>query len=197
DHDTPRMPRGPVVLPGRFSIRLSVNGKTYTAPLVVRMDPRITATGSELASQFSLAMDLYAAMDRTHDVLAQLRSVRMQVKGIEAHATGAAADTLAALDTALGALATGADGLAPTIGEIGGVYGIVEGADAAPTSQAALAAHRLDRQAARLQSRWSALRGRIVRTNSTLTAAGLPAIDISSVPGPDAKAPEAAHVDED
>ncbi|MGH7732192.1 MAG: WD40/YVTN/BNR-like repeat-containing protein, partial [Gemmatimonadales bacterium] len=154
DHDTPRMPRGPVVLPGRFTVHLSVDGKSYTAPLVVRMDPRITATGSDLASQFGLAMSLYAAMDRTHDVLAQLRSVRMQVKEVGAHATGAASDTLAAVDTALGTLRAGADGLEPTIGEIGAVYGIIEGADAAPTSQAALAARRLDRQAARLQSRW-------------------------------------------
>ncbi|HET7023690.1 MAG TPA: hypothetical protein VFI39_00615 [Gemmatimonadales bacterium] len=197
DHDTPRMPRGPVVLPGRFTVRLSVDGRSYSAPLVVRMDPRITATGGDLASQFTLAMGLYVAMDRTHDVLAQVRSVRAQVAGIKPRATGAAADTLAALDTALGALTAGVDGLGPTIDAIGGVYGIVEGADAAPTSQAALAAHRLDRQAAQLRSRWSALRGRIVRANSTLTATGLPTIDLSREPGPDASAPEAAHVDEE
>lgn len=197
DHDTPRMPRGPVVLPGRFTVRLSVNGRTFEARLVVRMDPRVPATAADLSSQFGLAMGLYQAMDRAHDVLAQVRSVRSQVAGDRGHAAGAAADTLAALDSALADLATGSGGLEPTIDVIGGVYGIVEGADAAPTSQAASAAHGSDRQAARLRTRWSALRTRVARAAPVLTAAGLPAIDVSREPGPDAKAPEAAHQDEE
>lgn len=197
DHDTPRMPRGPVVLPGRFTVRLSVAGRTVDAPLVVRMDPRVSATAGDLASQFGLAMALYAGMDRAHDVLAEVRSVRTQVARDRSRAAGPAADTLAALDSALADLATGTKGLEPTIDAIGGVYGIVEGADAAPTSQATSAAHELDRQAARLRARWGVVRARITRANAVLSAGGIPSIDVSREPGPEARAPEAAHQDEE
>jgi photosystem II stability/assembly factor-like uncharacterized protein len=33
--------RGPTVLPGIYTARLTVNGKSYTQPLVVKMDPRV------------------------------------------------------------------------------------------------------------------------------------------------------------
>jgi photosystem II stability/assembly factor-like uncharacterized protein len=32
--------RGPTVLPGTYTVKLTVNGKSYTQPLVVKMDPR-------------------------------------------------------------------------------------------------------------------------------------------------------------
>ncbi|MEO7145423.1 MAG: glycoside hydrolase, partial [Bryobacteraceae bacterium] len=39
--NTPREPRGPIALPGSYTVKLTVNGKAYTAPLVVKMDPRV------------------------------------------------------------------------------------------------------------------------------------------------------------
>ncbi|HEU5358413.1 MAG TPA: hypothetical protein VFU45_04805, partial [Gemmatimonadales bacterium] len=197
EHDTPRMPRGPVVLPGRYFVRLSVNGKSLEAPLVVRMDPRISTPSAGLAAQFSLAMGLYTAMDRAHDVLAAVRAVRAQVGDRRAHAAGVVADSLTAIDAAITALATSPDGLEPTVGALGGVYGIVEGADAEPTSQAAAAAHRLDRQVAHLEERWVGFRRRLVGVNSQLQATGLAPIDLSSAPGSDARAPEVSHQDEE
>ena len=47
---------GPLVLPGTYQVRLTVGGKTYTQPLVVKMDPRSTATPEDLQKQFDLSM---------------------------------------------------------------------------------------------------------------------------------------------
>ena len=33
--------RGPTVLPGNYTVKLTVNGKSYTQPLTVKMDPRV------------------------------------------------------------------------------------------------------------------------------------------------------------
>jgi len=47
------------VLPGTYQVRLTVGGKTYTQPLVVKMDPRSTATPAELTKQFELSMQCW------------------------------------------------------------------------------------------------------------------------------------------
>jgi len=49
-HDTPRYPLGAAVLPGQYNISLTVNGKTYTQPLHLRMDPRVKASLEDCAS---------------------------------------------------------------------------------------------------------------------------------------------------
>src|SRR2546428_4607485 len=40
--DTPREPRGPIVIPGRYTVRLTVDGRIHAETLSVRMDPRVT-----------------------------------------------------------------------------------------------------------------------------------------------------------
>ena len=40
-HDTPRVPEGVLVVPGRYTVRLDVDGRTVERPLVVAMDPRV------------------------------------------------------------------------------------------------------------------------------------------------------------
>jgi hypothetical protein len=58
-HDTPRIPTSPWVLPGNYTVRLLVNGKTLTQPLVVRMDPRVKTTPAAWAEQFRVSKQLY------------------------------------------------------------------------------------------------------------------------------------------
>ena len=52
----------PWVLPGTYTVRLSVDGKTSTQPLVVKMDPRVTASMADLTEQFNLSMRVYEAL---------------------------------------------------------------------------------------------------------------------------------------
>src|SRR6266566_4724843 len=48
---TPMAPEGPLVLPGTYTVRLAVDGKRYTQPLIVRPDPRSHASRVTLAPQ--------------------------------------------------------------------------------------------------------------------------------------------------
>src|SRR3989475_2461 len=50
--DTPRSPLGPAVLPGSYTVEITVNGKSYTQPLTVKMDPRVKASEDDLRRQF-------------------------------------------------------------------------------------------------------------------------------------------------
>ena len=52
--DTPRYPLGPAVLPGTYTVKLTVNGKSYAQPLTVKMDPRVKISELALRQQFEL-----------------------------------------------------------------------------------------------------------------------------------------------
>ena len=61
-HSTVKEPRGPWVLPGIYTVRLTVDGREFTQKLAVKMDPRVTTTAAGLEQQFRLSMQLYEAM---------------------------------------------------------------------------------------------------------------------------------------
>jgi photosystem II stability/assembly factor-like uncharacterized protein len=134
EHDTPREPRGPWVLPGIYTVKLTVNGKSYSQPLTVRMDPRARITPAALAQQLSLARRLGVALRQDSAVLGEVR-VR------KAAAPTAALDSLER-------------GLARLNAELARVYGVVEGADEAPTTQAMAAVAKLERDLSGLLARW-------------------------------------------
>lgn len=61
-HDTPREPRGPLVIPGEYTIKLIAGGKTYTKPLTVIMDPRVKTSLAALEQQLTLSLRLVKIM---------------------------------------------------------------------------------------------------------------------------------------
>jgi hypothetical protein len=82
--DTPREPRGPWVLPGRYSVRLLVDGRSLTRPLEVVLDPRVRTPPADLALQHALALRLVEAMGRCSQALPGLRRLAgEQAEGAE------------------------------------------------------------------------------------------------------------------
>ena len=45
-------PAGPLALPGKYQVRLTVAGKIHTASLELRMDPRVQTSAEDLRKQF-------------------------------------------------------------------------------------------------------------------------------------------------
>jgi photosystem II stability/assembly factor-like uncharacterized protein len=60
---TPPEPEGPLALPGAYTAALTVDGKTFTRPLTVAMDPRVKATAADLAAQHAAARRLAADLE--------------------------------------------------------------------------------------------------------------------------------------
>jgi hypothetical protein len=72
---------GPEAVPGNYTVRLTVDGQTATAPLVVRPDPRVKASQADLEAQLHFALQVRDAITRlTRDVV-RLQSVRRQLAG--------------------------------------------------------------------------------------------------------------------
>ena len=72
-------PNGPLALPGKYSARLTVGGKSYSAPIEVRMDPRVTTPLADLQKQFALLMDIRKLLGDTHAAVTEIRDVRRQL----------------------------------------------------------------------------------------------------------------------
>jgi len=85
--DTPRYPLGPAVLPGQYTIKLTVDGRSYTQPLIVKMDPRVKSSMDDLRRQFELETNIATAMRRDYQVLRQVRSLRRQLKALRDRVT--------------------------------------------------------------------------------------------------------------
>jgi photosystem II stability/assembly factor-like uncharacterized protein len=57
--NTAPTPTSPWVAPGDYTVRLTVDGKTCSQPLIVAMDPRVKASAADLQEQFDLSWRLY------------------------------------------------------------------------------------------------------------------------------------------
>jgi len=65
--ETPASPEGPLALPGVYTLRLTVDGKSYMQHLTVRNDPRSPATAAALAAQHALQMQMYQGVKASWD----------------------------------------------------------------------------------------------------------------------------------
>jgi photosystem II stability/assembly factor-like uncharacterized protein len=187
--DTPRYPLGPSVLPGRYTLKLTVAGRTFTRPLSVEIDPRIKTPRAGLEQQFTLSTQAAEGMTQTFDALEQIKKLRAQIKDLRAR-TGlapAVADSLAALDLKAAALdggdaaprVPGTPPAPPTLSQLHSslatLLDVLQQADATPTTQAVATSVELQRQLGDLMPAWESLRKKDVESvNAQLRAARLP-----------------------
>ena len=77
----PENPPGPTVVPGAYSVELSVGekGKAQSAKFTVVKDPRLPTTGAEYAAQFNLHRDLVASLSKLKQAVNRLRQVKRQL----------------------------------------------------------------------------------------------------------------------
>jgi hypothetical protein len=64
---TPPSPEGPVALPGVYTLRLTVNGRSYTKSVTVKGDPRSPATPAGLAAQHDLQMKIVQGLNASFE----------------------------------------------------------------------------------------------------------------------------------
>jgi hypothetical protein len=64
-------------------VRLTVDGKTQTAPFEVKVDPRVHVEQSDLQKQFDLLLQIRDELARTYDAVNQIQDVRSQLDGLK------------------------------------------------------------------------------------------------------------------
>ncbi|MGA3044321.1 MAG: glycoside hydrolase, partial [Bryobacteraceae bacterium] len=194
-HDTPRLPQGPEALPGAYTVKLTVDGHTYTAPLTIKMDPRVKTPPADLQQQTGAQKMLARLMTRTTEAVREARSAQEQIDKLAHDATGPLAAHLAALDKKIKAAlgAGGAFGPAPAEpglmsvnAELSGLYGEIDSADVAPSPAQTAAGAKLGRDFPVVMDRWNKLKSSdIAAINRELKAAGMSPIQLSTKPTPD------------
>jgi hypothetical protein len=162
--DTPRFPLGPAVLPAAYTIRLTVEGRVYSQPLTIRMDPRVHISAAGLRLQHDIGVRMNDAIARDFAALEEVRAQRATIKtqreGAKAREI---ADSLVAIDSALAVLESGvagapAAGLAALNEQLAAILDTVEGADAEPTAQVVAAAGQLEKSLNAVLGQWAQLR---------------------------------------
>jgi photosystem II stability/assembly factor-like uncharacterized protein len=156
--DVPHEPSGPQALSGSYQVRLTVDGKTYTQPFKLTMDPRVKTTPQDLEKQFSLEVRLVRAIQQANRTVEEIHAA--------AQAGKISADDekkLAGARRRRGeAEPQGAPGQQPAfaqvIGNMAQLITNIDSADAAPTTQATQVAEKTLAQAQALFQQWEALK---------------------------------------
>ena len=76
-------PIGPLVLPGTYQVKLVANGKEVSAPLEVKLDPRVQVSNADLQKQFDLDMKLYEANNQLHTAVNQIRDMYAELDRLQ------------------------------------------------------------------------------------------------------------------
>jgi photosystem II stability/assembly factor-like uncharacterized protein len=72
---------GPVAVPGNYQVRLTVGDHVETQPLVVKIDPRLTAvTEKDLQEQFDFAMKIRDKTSEANQAVIDIREIKKQLK---------------------------------------------------------------------------------------------------------------------
>lgn len=85
--NTPRTPRGSWVLPGSYTVRLTVDGRIFTQPLVVKMDPRVKTSMADLERQYTTSRAIDAALARVAEAIAGNRGDRQTLTRLRGQLT--------------------------------------------------------------------------------------------------------------
>ncbi|MGH9862660.1 MAG: WD40/YVTN/BNR-like repeat-containing protein, partial [Candidatus Acidiferrales bacterium] len=80
-------PEGPLALPGRYQVKLTLGDTTLTAPLEIKLDPRVKTTQAELEKQFALLMQIRERVDQAHTTVNQIRDLRTQLETLKKRLT--------------------------------------------------------------------------------------------------------------
>jgi len=176
--NTASVPKGPWVLPGEYTVRLTVGGKTLMQSLTVKMDPRVKTPFKGLQQQFELSMQCYEGLNQIHEAIGQLRKVRAQIKGLAEQAGSAGLkDSLMAFDRKLALLEGGgaareidimyssvqatdrrAESFSGLQTKLAYLLTLLQSADATPTTQAVAAVRDTQASLKDVLARWKTMK---------------------------------------
>jgi hypothetical protein len=168
-------PGTPWVAPGTYTAKLTVDGKSYTQPIVVKQDPRVKTPAAAMQQVYTLTKQLYFGAVDAHTAATTLASMRADATKRRAAASGADAQALddfirkaEALQGTPAAPGGGRGGPAPppqapdtlwaARASLAGLMNSMQAADVAPTANTLTAVQRALANASRVMARYTALK---------------------------------------
>jgi photosystem II stability/assembly factor-like uncharacterized protein len=193
-HRSELLAAGPWVVPGDYSVKLTVNGKPLTQPLTVKPDPRSSANMEALQKQLSVASQLMEELSEVSTALRQSGELQKQIEQRKANAAGNA-EVLKALNQINEKIrgATNSNGgygyfmlfgmalpdtnhesLTQVNSALEGLYIVAQNADVAPTSDVSTAAQNWQAAAQVALTNWNnILSNDLPKINSQIQKANL------------------------
>jgi len=187
-------PAGPLVLPGALQIRLTVAGKSYSAPIEIKMDPRVKTSSDDLRAQFDLLLKLRDREDEMNKAILGIRDLRNQLQSLEKR-LAASEETknvvssgaelrkkIAAIEEELiqvNATAQEDEANYPTKlnSKLGYLTGVVDSADATPTLAELAVFAELDKQLEAQLLRWREVLAKdLTALNESMRKANVPSV---------------------
>jgi len=185
----------PWAMPGKYTVVLTVGGKSYDQPLTLVMDPRVKTSNADLAEQFRLSKQVYDEWLALNSISESVKRIQSQISELQPRVPAGAlktrlnafAEKLQAFSSAPAAGPGGAaaaaarPNVATSTGRVRTLFNLIEEVDLAPTPQAAVGVSDVVRDSRVLQDTWQAIKSQdIAGLNVELRAAGLPVIDVST-----------------
>ncbi len=157
----------PWIVPGKYTVVLTVDGMQYTQPLTVQMDPRVKTSMADLQKQFELSNQVYQDALALQPLVEQAEAARAKLKAMQDKATGAEAAKLDAASKELAAVVGGGGrrrrrGLQPqnltgVQAQVGQIFGALQEVDGAPTTQVAAAVPKVNQSTQQVIQEWKEL----------------------------------------
>lgn len=190
---------GPWAPPGAYTVRLIVDGKTYSQPLTLKMDPRVKTPLADLMKQFTMARRIGDEQARVQKAQKEGNQVHEELQALSAKLSSGQeplAIQAETLDRKVASIAgttppqnPDASGVeAPVSGEttlrsLAAAWGelalAVQSADAAPTADAAAAFAHNQAMARKVLGEWEEVKGNdLARLNQLLGQAKLPSLTV-------------------
>jgi len=193
--ETPReQPQGPLVVPGNYTLVLTVDGKEYRQPLTVTADPRVHVSQADLQKQLDTELNISAQMKATYAGYEYMKELYVATSERLKSLNGAKpeADQMAVLQKKIENLVEGKAtdlGLGPLNRDLARLAEMIESGDARP---AAALQSGVDQSCHQLQKRlaqWQELQSGLAKTNDALQKKGSAVL-------PEMKVPEAVKCPE-
>lgn len=176
-----------MALPGRYTVKLTAAGKSISVPLLVKMDPNVKTSPADLERQFQLASKLAADVGEFTSTVTRADDLQKQIAARKKEAAGNAevSTALLELERKIGAVAGSASGggfggfgftvpgtepatLRQVSAALGTLLGIVDGADVAPSADAAAATEKWEAAGKITLARWEAIQTKDVASVNSL-----------------------------
>ncbi len=192
--NTAPQPSGPWAMPGDYTVVLTVDGKAYSQPLTIKMDPRVKTPLTGLQQQFSMSYQLYNRMLTLVPAVEQATALRKELQDrVKLAPQGSEAATALtqlndSLTTLLGSATRrpGPPTQTPTLSllraKYSALFGMLQEADAAPTTQAKAGLTEIEKQLPPLLEKWQDLKDKeLPAANQKLKNAGQPELKLAAV----------------
>jgi hypothetical protein len=189
-HRTGQVLNTPWAPPGSYTVKLTVDGKSYAQPLTLKLDPRVKTSPVALAQLATLSREMYDGAVATHRAFADGRAMVAQLakmSGADVDAIKAKIEAVAPAQPRVGrggrrrgpgGAAASSPSLETVSNSLQGAAMGMQGADVAPTAVQIAACATARKLMTTAMPEWASVKAAVVAFNAKRKAAGQPTVDL-------------------